>query len=280
MSNYQKGVVLPVAFSSLVAETITFPMDTIRARIQNNLVSTNKTSLFNGLSLGLYRQISYTTIRYILYEPILECIFMISSPGKQEVICDSNKHYSINRFLAGGLSGGIGIGIMNPTEVIKTKRQTSSDNTKSIRIVMNDIYKQNGIRGFWYGIKPNVIRTFLVTGTELGTYDTLTRGGYNNNVLFSSICAGIISATISTPVDLLKTKMMYTASLPYTQQSTIIHGSNRNSIITNLIQIYNGVHPQKPSIRNLFLGYVPTVIRKVTWCVLFFGVYEHLKDDI
>ena len=35
------------------------------------------------------------------------------------------------------------------------------------------MYGRSGIRGFWAGLQPNIVRTFLVNAAELGTFDTV-----------------------------------------------------------------------------------------------------------
>ena len=69
--------------------------------------------LWRGVTPALVRQVSYTSLTFALYEPVRD--FIARDPTKEISLWQ--------RFLAGGLSAGIGIAIMNPTEIVKTKMQ-------------------------------------------------------------------------------------------------------------------------------------------------------------
>ena len=66
------------------------------------------------------------------------------------------------------------------------------------------------------GIRPNLTRTFLVCAAELGTYDEVktqlvSRGFFADGPvahLCASFGAGLASASVSTPVDVIKTRLM------------------------------------------------------------------------
>ncbi|CAE7534085.1 PUMP3 [Symbiodinium natans] len=74
------------------------------------------------------------------------------------------------RLVSAGTSAAIAITLFNPTEVIKTQMQSSSASL-TMREVASKVWKKDGARGFWAGVRPNVVRTFLVNGAEIGTYD-------------------------------------------------------------------------------------------------------------
>lgn len=73
-----------------------------------------------------------------------------------------------------------------------------------------------GIKGLWKGSVPNVQRAALVNLGDLTTYDTVKRFIMNNTGLpdchsvhvMSSICAGLVAATMGTPADVVKTRIM------------------------------------------------------------------------
>merc|ERR1719321_2071506 len=83
--------------------------------------------------------------------------------------------------------------------------------------VIRRVMHNDGIFGFWAGVKPNVARTFLVNAAELGSYDqakvTLQPylgEGFATHVGASGI-AGFCSACVSTPADVVKTRLMNAA---------------------------------------------------------------------
>ena len=136
--------------------------------------------------------------------------------------------------------------------------------------VAKQVYKNDGILGFWSGVKPNVIRTFLVNAAELGTYDQ-AKSIYSDlglpdgflNHLAASATAGLASATVATPADVLKTRMMNNAGS--TQQY-------RAGVFSALYSIAT-----EEGIRGLYGGFVPIFWRKLFYCTIFFVSYEKLR---
>merc|ERR550525_1967317 len=105
---------------------------------------------------------------------------------------------------------------MNPTEVLKTQIQSCKTERLTMRHVTSSVWRNEGLLGFWAGVQPNVARCFLVNAAELGTYDQakheiISRGilpdGMWAHVGASGI-AGTASAVTSTPVDVVKTRLM------------------------------------------------------------------------
>jgi hypothetical protein len=215
--------------------------------------------LYKGLAPALARTISYTSITMILFEPLRD--FMSG---------DAEPTFGV-RLLAGGTAGGVGIGLMNPTEVIKVKIQGHSAARLSMVSVAKQVYTNDGILGFWSGVKPNVIRTFLVNAAELGTYDQ-AKSIYSDlglpdgflNHLAASATAGLASAAVATPADVLKTRMMNQAGGPGQQYRAGVFSALR-SIAT------------QEGIRGLYGGFVPIFWRKLFYCTVFFVSYERLR---
>ena len=164
--------------AALVAETSTLPMDVAKVRLQvqnaaggaqlytgmtdclhKTVRAEGLSACWKGLAPALIRQVSYTSLALVLYEPIRSVI----SPGKTEPSF-------AQRLLAGGTAGALSITIFNPTEVLKTQIQTAAT-SRSMASVVRSVYRDGGLLSFWAGVGPNVMRTFLVNAAELGTYD-------------------------------------------------------------------------------------------------------------
>lgn len=79
-----------------------------------------------------------------------------------------------------------------------------------------EIVKRGGIKGLWKGSIPNVQRAALVNLGDLTTYDSVKRyiiKTFNlpdDHVvhIISSVCAGLVAATLATPADVVKTRVM------------------------------------------------------------------------
>ena len=248
-------------------------------------------ALWKGLAPALLRQVSYTSLALVLYEPIRNAI----KPGQGEASFGQ-------RLLAGGTAGALSISVFNPAEVLKTQIQTSVS-SRSMRTVMSSVYREGGVISFWAGVGPNVVRTFLVNAAELGTYDEAKtrliplvgdnacahigasgepadgRGSSGDPLDMPSHAAccrltaspgvtgiaGIASACVSTPADVIKTRLMNAA------------GGKReySGVLDALVTILRHEGPQ-----SLYKGFVPIVVRKILWCSIFFVSYEKLRSAV
>ena len=191
----------------------------------------------------------------------------------------------LNRLLAGGTAGGVGISVLNPMEVIKTQIQASPKKI-SVAEVFARIWRSDGILGFWAGLGPNVTRTFLVCAAELGTYDEVKTQLVSGNTLsdgplahcVASGAAGFTSASISTPLDVVKTSMMSQAG-----SSGAATQSGRGNSSAGRLPPYKGMVDSAVSIVSregpgaLYKGFVPILTRKILWCSAFFMTYEYLR---
>ena len=255
--------------ASSIAEFITVPFDVVKVRLQVNnplfkytgmrnclYTMYNKEglrSLWKGVGPALLRQVCYNSVTMVLYTPIHSFYKNIFDDGGYMV-----------KLLAAGNSGAISIAMFNWTEVVKTNMQTKyGGNTYSMLSSTRHIYRNCGLGGFFYGLRPNIYRSFIVNGIGLGTYEEIKEriipfiGENTYCILLSSLLSGLITSVVSTPVDVIKTRMMDCNRDEY---SSIIDASKK--IITN--EGYGG----------LFKGLVPICMRRMLWGTTFFLFYE------
>ncbi|CAE7311450.1 SLC25A30 [Symbiodinium sp. CCMP2592] len=270
------------AIGAGVAEAATLPTDVAKVRLQlqsssdgelryhgmmDCIVKVAKVeglrALWKGLVPALVRQVSYHSFTFVLYEPIRDVVsaLLAMEPGQTTYLL---------RLVSAGTSAAIAIALFNPTEVIKTQIQSSSASL-TMREVASKVWKKDGAKGFWAGVRPNVVRTFLVNGAEIGTYDEskLVLIESAGDGLFAhvgaSFVAGLASACISTPADVVKTRFMNAA------------GSE---------QAYRGIVHTLCSILRLegflalYKGFALIVCRKLIWCTVFFVIYERLLQAV
>ena len=206
---------------ALFAETITLPTDVAKTRMQVqttlkytsllNCLTTIKreeglAALWKGIEPALVRQVSYSGLSLVLFEPVRNGYSSLfrSKEGEPSFI---------ERLLAGGTAGALSITVFNPTEVVKTQIMTSTTPQTMFGVVRR-VHAKDGILGFWAGLVPNISRTFLVNAAELGTYDQAKSmliphvGEGFAAFLGASTIAASVSAAVSTPVDVVKTRMM------------------------------------------------------------------------
>ena len=264
-----------------LAEVVTLPIDITKIRLQVQ----NKTqvcslapqytgmvdallkitrqegffSLFKGGIPALIRQTSYTSLTMVIFPEI-----------KKLVVKEGQDPGFFHRLFAGGAAGSISIAIVNPTEILKTRMQ-SSYVKESMRNVITDIYFTDGLVGFWAGVKPNIVRCFLVNAAEIGVYDHAKNSLIRNNVLTdwpifqqvtASGIAGFASAIVSTPADVVKTRLMNQAG-----QAKLYRGM-MHAFLTI---------PKAEGFIALYKGFAPILVRKIAWCTVFFVSFEKMK---
>lgn len=217
------------AVGALAAELSTLPMDITKVRLQTQAplpdgswrytgffqalgriaVDEGPSVLWRGIEPALVRQISYTSLSFVLYEPMRD---FIAGDAPAEKIP------FWKRVLAGGGAGAVSIVAVNPTDVIKTQMQVTRAATEA-PLRMSEcaatVYANAGLPGFWRGWQPNAARSFVGCACEIGIYDEaktrLRRLGVPDGPLLfvgASLISGVISGLFSTPLDVVKTRLM------------------------------------------------------------------------
>tara|TARA_B110000908_G_C10241443_1_gene446330 strand:+ start:460 stop:1275 length:816 start_codon:yes stop_codon:yes gene_type:complete len=258
---------IPIA--SLIAETITHPIDFTKT--QKQYLKTNvsffklcsQTFQQRGLR-GFYPSIVpavcrhwvYTTTRVGLYEHLRSK--------------DSNM---FNKMYSGVIAGGIAQAIASPTDLVKIKLQTQilkqTQQTNKLKpdnmyTIIKHTYKHNGLRGFYYGWQPNVLRAMTVNLGELVAYDSGKQKllqHMDDNVYchgLASLHSGFWSTLLSTPADVLKTRMMSDSKYTMIQCS--------KDII------------QQEGVMSLWKGFFPNWFRLAPWQFIFWVTYEQLRS--
>ncbi len=110
-----------------------------------------------------------------------------------------------------------------PADLIRVRLQAQgrflpghSHQYESFRHALFDIIKREGFSGLYRGTSPTVQRAMVVTATQVTTYDhtkhTILNHGWMEEGpklhIFSSMIAGFMTALTSSPVDVLKTRVM------------------------------------------------------------------------
>ena len=167
---------------------------------------------------------------------------------------------------------------MNPTDVLKTQMQAHrGTETPVMGATMQRIYRGGGVLGFWAGVQPNVARCFIGNACEIGCYDEaktrLVKAGVPDGPLghfAASAIAGVVSAVFSTPVDVVKTRLMAQAGGVQTAGMTQYSG-----VIDCFVRM-----PRLEGVSSLYKGFVPIAARKILWTVAYFLVYEQVLKGI
>lgn len=152
--------------------------------------------------------------------------------------------------------------VLVPGEVLKTRLQAGGKN--SLLGVIGSIFQQEGLFGFFAGYGATLLRDVPYTVLELGIYEnlkTLLRGratkGTQSDELLAAALTGAVTSFVTTPLDLVKTKLM--------------------------MRQYSGVADAFSSIyrtqgmSGLFAGSIARVSWLLPFTTIYLGVYEMSK---
>uniref|UniRef100_A0A7E4V4L9 Mitochondrial uncoupling protein 4 n=1 Tax=Panagrellus redivivus TaxID=6233 RepID=A0A7E4V4L9_PANRE len=292
------NVVLKYSLSccaATVAETVTYPLDITKTRLQTSgpqatarrprsmlKVTYNiarhegMMSLWQGVAPAIYRHFVYTGIRMGVYEVI------------RSNWTDSTGHFSFGDSLFAGLfSGAFAQFVASPADLVKVQmqmeglraRQKLPPRFHSTWHAFTSLYKMNGFRGLWIGWIPNCQRAALLNMADLATYDRtkhwiLRNTNLSDNFLThgcASACSGFSAAVVSTPADVVKTRIM--------DQLRHMHDHDK----PHEVKIYKGsIDCLTHIIRTegfwaLYRGFLPTYVRMAPWSLTFWISYEKIR---
>lgn len=138
------------------------------------------------------------------------------SPFKQALATKEGESPGLGlKIVAGMSSGAVAAGLCNPTDLVKTKMQAADAVGKSSWTITKDVFREEGIRGLWKGTTPSMARAGLLTAAQCATYDEVkllfTRqfgweDGIGTHLAVSGV-AGLVTTTVTAPVDMVKTNM-------------------------------------------------------------------------
>ena len=247
-----------ISVSSSIAEILTHPIDFIKTKKQyykenisvsriffNELKKNGIRGFFISAPPAVARQMIYSPIRVNLYENLR-----------------SSESSFLQKLFAGSLAGGISQLVVSPTDVIKVKLQTQNSNLGVLDIIKKT-YMNKGIGGFCVGGLPNIYRSVSNNIGKLVAYD-LTKNYLLNYMddniychVLSSFHSGFWAATLSTPFDVVKTRVMA--------------GDNRHfySLCIEIIK--------NEGILSLWKGFIPIWLRHTPWQITFWVTYEQLR---
>ncbi|CAK1550837.1 unnamed protein product [Leptosia nina] len=273
--------------ASIVAEFGTFPIDTTKTRLQiqgqkidprhvelrytgmvDCFVKTSKQegvkALYCGIWPAVLRQATYGTIKFGTYYSLKKALAARRADG------GAKEHLATNTFCA-AFAGGLSSAIANPTDVLKVRMQVGDEKRNIVRCFI-DIYRVEGVAGLWRGVTPTSQRAALIAAVELPVYDACKRrltvplGDKPLNHFVSSLLASLGSAVASTPLDVVRTRLM-----------------NQRKVNEANVRIYRGTIDcfvqtvRNEGARALYKGFVPTWLRMGPWNIIFFLTYEQLK---
>ena len=132
------------------------------------------------------------------------------------------------------------------------------------------------MRALWRGVGPTVQRAAILTATQIPTYDhvksTLILKGYLSECLqlhmFASIIAGFVTAFVTSPVDVIKTRVMY--------ENTY---RSERLVYTNVCSCFKKIL-RTEGILGFYKGFIPNWVRIGPHTIITFLILENLRKIV
>lgn len=288
--------------ASITAEFGTFPIDTTKTRLQIQGQKIDQTfsqlryrgmtdafvkiskeeglrALYSGIWPAVLRQATYGTIKFGTYYTLKK----LANERGLLTDDDGSERVWSNIICAAG-AGAISSAIANPTDVLKVRMQVHGKGTDQMGLIgcFKEIYKYEGVRGLWRGVGPTAQRAVVIASVELPVYDFCKLqlmsafGDHVANHFISSFIASLGSAVASTPIDVIRTRLM-------NQRHVTMLNGGLGTATASAQKLYSGsLDCAVQTIRNegilaLYKGFIPTWVRMGPWNIIFFITYEQLK---
>lgn len=206
-------------------------------------------ALYSGISASLLRQLTYSTVRFGVYEELKARYAKNSATGREPSFTALVAMAMGSGFL-GGVAG-------NFADVLNVRMQHDAAlppaerrNYRHAVDGMARMAREEGPLSFLRGWLPNSSRAAVMTAGQLATYDAFKRllmeytpMGDNMTTHFSaSFLAGLAAATATSPIDVIKTRVM--------------SSTHKQGIVHMVGEIY-----KTDGIRWMFKGWVPSFLR-------------------
>ena len=299
--------------SATAAQTVCQPIETVKIRLQLRVDSLGTRSpyhgyqgiwsgaklivrregvagLWKGMAPSALREMSYSSLRYGLFLPISSALAGGERTGTGTGT-GTGPTPMWKRFLAGGLSGGIGAAIANPTDLLKARMQADTAIVAAKRMSQHaaEIHAAGGLGGFWLGVGTTVSRAVVLGAANLGTYSTakalISEQGVEEGVplhFCAASIAGLAIALSTAPIDLARSRLMVqTTPLtlpplpPQPQQQQQQQGNNSPRHYRNGLEVIRDVVRCEGPMA-LYKGFWLQWARCAPYTVLQFVVWEQL----
>lgn len=154
----------------------------------------------------------------------------------------------------------------SPIELIRVRVQ--AQNGSDISQVMRTVYASGGLRGFWNGLGPTLMRDVPFSALYWQSYELLAarlKQLYGNSIFVVPMIAGTVSgsfaAVVTTPIDVVKTRVQASLHTP----GCVNQPSSWQTFLSIL---------RSEGLRGLTVGMVPRVAKIAPACAIMISSYE------
>jgi solute carrier family 25 S-adenosylmethionine transporter 26 len=260
-----KVALLAGGCAGTAVDIILFPLDTIKTRLQSEagfFKSGGIRGIYSGLLSAALGSAPGAALFFVAYE----------STKMVSVVSTNNRFESVGYMAAAALGEVTACLVRVPVEVVK--QRTQALNTGSSLASFQFTAKSEGLRGFYRGYTSTVMREIPFSVIQFPLWEFMKstwseKSGQPITAWQSSVCgavAGGTSAAITTPLDVVKTRIIL---------------AEKGSILAkgDILFALRLVAKEK-GLRGMFAGIVPRVIWISIGGSIFLGVYEQVRISL
>uniref|UniRef100_A0A1A9WJJ6 Mitochondrial carrier protein PET8 n=1 Tax=Glossina brevipalpis TaxID=37001 RepID=A0A1A9WJJ6_9MUSC len=262
--NYFLNALVGGAVAGMVVDIVLFPIDTMKTRLQSDLGfwrAGGFRGVYKGLAPAAAGSAPSAALFFCAYENLKVFLSSITNSS-------SNSPY-IHMLSASGAEV-LACVVRVPVEIAKQRRQALSNKQQQSGLqILWHAYKNEGVRrGLYRGFGSTIMREipFSLIQFPLWEYFKLRWRSVTDleltpfSVAFCGAIAGGISSGITTPLDVIKTRIML---------------AEQNSLIIKLTvpQVFSSILREK-GFKGLFAGFCPRVLWITLGGAFFFGFYD------
>eukprot|EP00756_Hemistasia_phaeocysticola_P025718 Hpha_TRINITY_DN16018_c4_g3::TRINITY_DN16018_c4_g3_i1::g.118216::m.118216/K15104/SLC25A11, OGC; solute carrier family 25 (mitochondrial oxoglutarate transporter), member 11 len=280
--------------AAMTASTITHPADSLKVRMflhgegqsakgagTGSLVKDIYRS--EGLRRGFFRGVTATWLRQALFSTsrfgVNDAMQAKLSGGK------GAKALSVGgKIASAGVAGGVAASLSCPADMILVRMQadgrlpvTERRGYRNVFHGLRKVYVEEGATQLYRGLCPLVMRGVCVTAGQFTTYDVAKRSlmerfGHGDGIrthLLASTMAGTVSTLIVNPLDVIKSRMMQSRSVPVST-STTLRAYTSDLDCVRMTWRAEGV-------RGFYKGLPATFMRQCPQVVLMWVIFEQYK---
>ncbi|CAG2103635.1 unnamed protein product [Medioppia subpectinata] len=161
-------ILIPVTVIKTRYESGIFSYKTLRQALRHTYVSEGPRGLIAGLMPTLMRDAPFSGLYYMFYSQLRQMALRSSSTSP------SNQSISPILTFTIGLNAGLLASIVTqPMDVVKTRMQLYPKQFSSLAITLAIIMKEKGLKGYFSGLLPRMIRRTLVASMSWTVYELL-----------------------------------------------------------------------------------------------------------
>lgn len=264
------------SIAGAIARAGTAPLDTIKIRLQlqpkgfkhrKTITTIVKQLLRNEGIVALWKGNVPAEILYILYGGAQFTTYTVLNDWLSQF---TNMSSGMHSLLVGSGAGCVSTLITYPFDLLRTRLVANRERTlQRMSGTIADIYKKDGLHGFFHGIRPAMLSVASYTGIMFWNYELAREysAEYNQIPFIEGICgfiAGSSSKALTFPLDTIRRRSQVYSVVHNTKTAPAMH------IFLNILK-HEGVF-------GLYKGFGVSLVKTAPNSAITLYMYEYALD--